>query len=61
MTDTALSARPLDQQRIVRGITSRLQARFAGTFGPETIERFALDSLDKLLSSAKFTTYLPLL
>ncbi|MFN7151657.1 MAG: arsenate reductase ArsC, partial [Microthrixaceae bacterium] len=35
--------------------------RFAGTFGPETIERFVNDSLQQLLPTAKITTYLPVL
>ena len=37
------------------------QPEFAGTFGPETIERFVVDSLDQLLPTAKVTTFLPVL
>ena len=43
------------------GVTARLEPQFAGTFGAETIERFVVDSLDRLLPTAKVTTYLPLL
>ncbi len=52
---------PLDQQHLVHSVTSRLEPQYAGTFGPETIERFVVDSLDRLLPTAKITTYLPVL
>jgi arsenate reductase (thioredoxin) len=62
MTDQQqLSDMPLDQQHLVRRVVGRLQPRFDGTFGPETIERFVADSLEQLLPTAKITTYLPLL
>ncbi len=57
----SLDALPLDQQHLVRSVTSRLEPQFTGTFGPETIERFVLDSLDRLLPTTKITTYLPVL
>ncbi len=60
MTDS-LSHLPLDQQHLIRSVTHRLEPSFAGTFGPETIERFVLDSLDRLLPTAKIATYLPVL
>lgn len=52
---------PLDQQQLVHNVSTQLQAEFAGTFGPETIQRFVNDSLEQLLPTAKITTYLPVL
>jgi protein-tyrosine-phosphatase len=60
MSDS-LDALPLDQQHLVHSVTSRLEPQFIGTFGPETIERFVLDSLDRLLPTTKIATYLPVL
>ena len=57
----SLDALPLDQQHLVHSVTSRLEPQFTGTFGPETIERFVLDSLDRLLPTTKIATYLPVL
>ena len=51
----------LDQQHLVHSVTHRLESQFAGTFGQETIERYVLDSLDRLLPTAKIATYLPVL
>jgi protein-tyrosine-phosphatase len=56
-----LDALPLDQQTLVRHASSTLEREFAGTFGPETIERFIIDSLDQLAPTATVTTFLPLL
>ena len=61
MSDFDISQLPLDQQHLVRGVSARLETQFAGTFGPETIERFVHDSLEQLLPTAKIATYLPLL
>jgi arsenate reductase len=61
MTDHQHSGLPLDQQVTVQRVVTRLEPRFAGTFGPETIERFVTDSLEQLLPTAKITTYLPVL
>ncbi len=61
MSDLHLSHLPVDQQHLVRGVTARLESQFAGTFGVETIERFVVDSLDKLLPSATVTSFLPVL
>lgn len=52
---------PLDQQQLVHSVSSRLQTEFAGTFGPETIERFVVDSLAQLVPTAKITSFLPVL
>jgi len=51
----------LDQQHLVDTVAARLEPHFAGTFGPETIERFVQDSLERLLPTAKIATYLPVL
>lgn len=61
MTDPTTSDLPLDQQHLLQRVVARLEPRFAGTFGVETIERFVTDSLEQLLPSAKITTYLPVL
>ena len=52
---------PLDQQQLVRTVTNRLHSEYAGTFGPETIQRFVVDSLQLLLPTAKVTSFLPVL
>lgn len=52
---------PPDQRHLIHGVSRRLQPEFTGTFGPETIERFVVDSLDKLAPTAKITTFLPVL
>lgn len=52
---------PLDQQNLVSHATARLEREFDGTFGPETVERFIIDSLDQLAPNATVTTFLPLL
>ena len=54
-------ALPLDQQNLVNHAAARLEREFAGTFGPETVERFIIDSLDQLAPTARVTTFLPLL
>ena len=54
-------ALPLDQQNLVNHAVAQLEREFDGTFGPETIERFVIDSLDQLVPTAKVTTFLPLL
>ena len=61
MTSTRrISDLPLDQQQMVRTARANVEHDFAGTFGPETIERFIVDSLDQLMASAKVTAFLPL-
>ena len=61
MESSRLDTLPVDQQHLVRKVTANLQDQFAGTFGPETIERFVVDSLELLLPTAKVTTFLPVL
>ena len=61
MSERNLFQLPLDQQNLVHGVTARLEPQFAGTFGAETIELFVVDSLDRLLPTAKVTAFLPLL
>jgi arsenate reductase len=61
MTDPTIENLPLDQQHLVRTVSARLAPDFAGVFGPETVQRFVLDSLEQLLPTAKIATYLPLL
>src|SRR3954453_5245105 len=48
------------QRHLLLTIRTQLEAEFAGTFEPETIERFLTDSLDKLLPNARITTFTPL-
>lgn len=38
-----------------------MQQSFAGTFSPETVQRFVVDSLQRLMPTAKVTTHLPVL
>ena len=61
MTDPQFVDLPLDQQHLVRAVTSALEPRFAGTFGVETIERFVIDSLELLVPTATVTSFLPVL
>ena len=48
------------QQNLIRTAAARLEREFTGVFGPETIERFLADSLDRLLPSAKVTAFVPI-
>jgi protein-tyrosine-phosphatase len=50
----------LAQRNLLLTIRTQLEAEFAGTFGPKTIERFLADSLDKLLPQARITTFTPI-
>ncbi|HZB42401.1 MAG TPA: arsenate reductase ArsC [Ilumatobacter sp.] len=61
MHSTNFEALTLDQQLLVNHAAERLEREFAGTYGPETIERFIIDSLDQLVPTARVTTFLPLL
>jgi arsenate reductase (thioredoxin) len=48
------------QRHLLLTIRAQLERELAGTFGPETIERFLTDSLDRLLPQAKITTFTPI-
>jgi arsenate reductase (thioredoxin) len=61
MYSQILETMPLDQQTLVHRSVTALEREFAGTFGPETIERFIVDSLDQLAPSATIPDFLPLL
>jgi arsenate reductase len=61
MTNSRVEALPLEQQIIVRRVVGLVGEAFAGTFGPETIERFVIDSLEQLTPRAKVTSFLPVL
>ena len=61
MTDTDISGLPLEHQVLIRKVAARLESEFAGTFGPETIERFVVDSADRLVPTSTVTNHLPLL
>ncbi len=61
MTDADISGLPLEHQVLIRKVTARLEREFAGTFGPETIQRFVVDSADRLVPTSKVTNHLPLL
>lgn len=60
-TTPDLADLPLDQRHLVQRVVANLEPRFAGTFGPKTIERFVVDSLEQLMPTAKVTTFLPVL
>jgi arsenate reductase (thioredoxin) len=61
MTTPWIDQLPLDQQQLVRSLSARLQGEFSGTFGPETVERFVVDSVEQLLPTAKITTFVPVM
>jgi len=61
MNDLTIDDLPLDQRQLVRTVVSHVSQHFEGTFGPETIERFVVDSLEQLLPTAKITSFLPVL
>jgi arsenate reductase len=50
-----------DQHLALRSAATNLQAHFAGTFSPETIELFLETSYDQFAERAKFTHFLPLM
>ena len=58
MSDLSMRQLPLDQQTLVRQVAARLAPDYQGTFGPETVERFVLDSVERLLPTAKVTVHL---
>lgn len=61
MRDAYLDQLPAEHQQQVRKAAALLAAEFAGTFGPETVERCVADSYVRLLDGATVTMYLPML
>jgi arsenate reductase len=61
MDTSRIDSLPVDQQHLVRKVAANVQSQFAGTFGPETIERFVIDSVELLLPTAKHTSFLSVL
>jgi len=61
MSTNYLDQLPPTDQYMVRRVTAHLKDEFAGTFAPETIERFVADSLEQLVPSSKITSFLPVL
>jgi arsenate reductase (thioredoxin) len=51
----------IDQQLALRTAATRLEQRFDGTFGVETIERFLHSSYDQFADRASVSNFLPLL
>lgn len=51
----------IDQQLALRTVATRLEQRFDGTFGVETIERFLYSSYDQFAGRASVSNFLPLL
>jgi protein-tyrosine-phosphatase len=51
----------IDQRHALHTAAVRLQIRFEGTYGAETIERFLHTSYDQFAGHAKVANYLPLL
>ena len=48
------------QKHLIRTATLRLQDKFKGVFGPETIERYINDSLDELLPRSEVVSFVPI-
>jgi protein-tyrosine-phosphatase len=48
------------QKHLIRTAAARLQDKFEGVFGPETIERYINDSLDQLLPSSEVVSFVPI-
>ena len=62
MTDTPTPIElTTEQVALIRESARRLRSEFDGTFNAETIERYITDTQDILSSTAKFTTWLPVL
>ncbi|MFP3913248.1 MAG: three-helix bundle dimerization domain-containing protein [Actinomycetota bacterium] len=51
----------LHEREFLHHAAERLRGHFAGTFGPETIERILSDSLARLSGGARIATFVPLL
>jgi arsenate reductase len=61
MSSHATPAITLDQQVALKTAATRLAREFAGTFNPETIERFLHTSYDQFAGRATTVNFLPLL
>jgi arsenate reductase (thioredoxin) len=48
------------QKHLIHVAAVRLQDKFEGVFGPETIERYITDSLDRLLPTSEVVTFVPI-
>jgi arsenate reductase (thioredoxin) len=48
------------QRHLIHTSAVRLQDKFRGIFGPETIERYINDSLDQLLSNSEVVSFVPI-
>jgi arsenate reductase (thioredoxin) len=48
------------QKHLIHVAAVRLQEKFEGVFGPETIERYITDSLDRLLPTSEVVTFVPI-
>jgi arsenate reductase (thioredoxin) len=48
------------QKHLIHTSAVRLQDKFAGIFGPETIERYINDSLDQLLPNSEVVSFVPI-
>ena len=48
------------QKHLIHTAALRLQDKFAGVFGPETIERYIEDSLDQLLPRSEVVSFVPI-
>jgi arsenate reductase len=49
------------QKHLIHTSALRLQDKFKGIFGPETIERYINDSLDQLLPKSEVVSFVPIL
>ena len=59
-THTLADLRP-DQASTLQTLLRSLQSQYSGTFGPETVERFVVDSYLQLEPKAKVPSFLPVL
>ncbi|HYU40336.1 MAG TPA: arsenate reductase ArsC [Acidimicrobiia bacterium] len=48
------------QKHLIHTSAARLQDKFRGIFGPETIERYINDSLDQLLPNSEVISFVPI-
>jgi arsenate reductase len=48
------------QKHLIHTAAMRLEDKFRGVFGPETIERYINDSLDQLLPNSQVTSFVPI-